>query len=362
MALAEAFKSNRAISVSARNGGGPNKKVSICIIMLALALPGRVSSQSLLTPEAAVQQAGTLLANRQYNDAVLLLNRVIQANPGFERAFFERGTVLFTMDVRRIELSSEAQYSVGTHLRVGFNATISIAVADYREAVRLDPRDAKAWCMLGKIYMYTRHDDEAMQAFDTAIQLDSKYALAYASRGLLKTDHGIDGAADIKRAFAIDPSLHKDFDSQLEQAHQSGKQVQREGMNARILDGAMQQWARARTEAQVQAVLTPWRQYGQIKIVDLQYYDDYDRYVTLTFRAVEIWVTPFSNRLAMRVWVPLRQADCNAIPQGSRIPLLAPPGVAVLDPNADSRGPFEDLRIPIGQVLDSLYLEKYRRQ
>ncbi len=199
-----------------------------------------------------------------------------------------------------------------------------------------------------------------MQAFDRAIELNSAFAAALADRGLIKIRNGLDGDADIKRAFAINPGLHREYDSQLQQARQVGEQVHGEEMNERILAGAMQQWINARTQAQLQAAFAPWLQYGQIKTAEIHFYDNLDNYVTLTFPAVEIWVKPFTNRLQMQVWVPIRQADANAIPKEIRIPLLAPPGAAALQPTGyfPDQEPFFDILTPTGQTLDSLYLEK----
>ena len=57
------------------------------------------------------------------------------------------------------------------------------AIADYTEAIRLDPKDSVAHCDRGRAYGSKGEYDKAIADCTEAIRLDPKYADAYCSRG-----------------------------------------------------------------------------------------------------------------------------------------------------------------------------------
>jgi tetratricopeptide (TPR) repeat protein len=58
------------------------------------------------------------------------------------------------------------------------------AIADYSEAIQLDPKNVVAYNNGGDAYYYVKRDyDQAITDYDKAIQLDPKYARAYYNRG-----------------------------------------------------------------------------------------------------------------------------------------------------------------------------------
>ena len=56
------------------------------------------------------------------------------------------------------------------------------AIADFSEAIRLDPKDAHAYNNRGSAYENKGDHDRAITDYDEAIRLDPKYALAYNNR------------------------------------------------------------------------------------------------------------------------------------------------------------------------------------
>ena len=86
------------------------------------------------------------------------------------------------------------------------------AIADFTEAIRLDPKYAQAYYNRG--YAYWKGDfDKAIADFTEAIRLDPKYAKAYCSRGICLQDKGdYDKAiADYTEAIRLDPKYAKAY-------------------------------------------------------------------------------------------------------------------------------------------------------
>ena len=83
------------------------------------------------------------------------------------------------------------------------------AIADYTEAIRLDPKFAIAYNNRGLAYRDKGDTDRAIADFTEAIRLDPKFANAYASRGVAYRDKGdMDRAiADYTEAIRLDPKL-----------------------------------------------------------------------------------------------------------------------------------------------------------
>jgi tetratricopeptide (TPR) repeat protein len=82
------------------------------------------------------------------------------------------------------------------------------AIADYTEAIRLDPKYAAAYYNRGVVYYNKRDYDRAMADYTEDIRLDPKYAWAYNNRGLAyyynkgEYDRAI---ADYTEAIRLDP-------------------------------------------------------------------------------------------------------------------------------------------------------------
>jgi len=64
------------------------------------------------------------------------------------------------------------------------------AIADYSEAIKLDPTYSRAYANRGFGYYNKKDYDRAIADFSEAIRLDPKYAWAYANRGSIRTAKG----------------------------------------------------------------------------------------------------------------------------------------------------------------------------
>ena len=102
---------------------------------------------------------------------------------------------------------SEAQqhYNVGVSLQdqEKWNA----AIAEYDEAIRLDPKYALAYNNRGFAYINLGQHQRAIQDLDEAIRLDPKLALADKNRGFAYANLGQNQRAiqDLDEAIRLDP-------------------------------------------------------------------------------------------------------------------------------------------------------------
>jgi len=65
-----------------------------------------------------------------------------------------------------------------------------IAIEDYDEAIRLNPKDADAYFSRGNAYYSLNKKERAIEDYDKAIRLNSQFADAYHNRGTTYCDLG----------------------------------------------------------------------------------------------------------------------------------------------------------------------------
>ena len=84
-------------------------------------------------------------------------------------------------------------------------------IADYSEAIRLDPQDAVAYNNRGYAYSTLEHYPEALADLSRAIELDPQFAMAHNNRGCVYSAQGrnAEALADFSRVLAIDPGYIK---------------------------------------------------------------------------------------------------------------------------------------------------------
>ena len=68
--------------------------------------------------------------------------------------------------------------------RSGRKGDYERAIADFNEAIRLDPKDAAAYRNRGFAWKSKGDYDRAIADYNEAIRLDPKFAIAYYNRGL----------------------------------------------------------------------------------------------------------------------------------------------------------------------------------
>jgi tetratricopeptide (TPR) repeat protein len=81
------------------------------------------------------------------------------------------------------------------------------ALADYSEAIRLDPKHSLSYFGRGNVWYGKQDLDKALADYSEAIRIDPNFTLAYIGRGLVRSARkDVDQAlADYSEAIRIDP-------------------------------------------------------------------------------------------------------------------------------------------------------------
>jgi tetratricopeptide (TPR) repeat protein len=85
---------------------------------------------------------------------------------------------------------------------------IDDAIADYDQAIAINPKDFNAFNSRGQAYVATGDSNQAIADFTQAIQFGPSYVEAYNNRGLSNEVLGrhAEAIADFRKAQSIDPA------------------------------------------------------------------------------------------------------------------------------------------------------------
>jgi lipoprotein NlpI len=122
-------------------------------------------------------------AKGDFDRALADYNQAISLDPRYEFAYNGRGNV----------------YS--------YKGDLDRALADYNQAITLDPKDALAYNGRGNVYRAKGDSGRAIADYNRAITLNPKFAFAYSGRGLtnLYTGSLPKALADFNRCSEVDP-------------------------------------------------------------------------------------------------------------------------------------------------------------
>ena len=126
----------------------------------------RAEAEARARYSALVSKGNTDSKAGDYDRAIADFNEAIRLDPKSSLAFRNRG---------------DTYTNIGAHDR---------AIADYNEAIRLDPNDALALSARGVAYANKGDYDRAIADFNRAIQLDPKSAHAFRNRGVVYATKG----------------------------------------------------------------------------------------------------------------------------------------------------------------------------
>jgi tetratricopeptide (TPR) repeat protein len=169
---------------------------------------------------AAPQTAGSFLdrgiafASRQeYNAAIADFTQALELDPDLASAWMLRGRALYA-SVSHVTSVGENFSSVRTSSVVGQavsadrKAVYDRVIADFSQAIRLDPNYATAYSNRGVAYKEKGDHDRAIADYSQAIRLDPNYATAYNNRGNAYSDKGDHdrAIADYSQAIRLDPN------------------------------------------------------------------------------------------------------------------------------------------------------------
>ena len=146
--------------------------------------------------------AGIKFNSKEYNKAILHLDRAIQLNPEANLFFMNRGIVKYVLGNHKgaiedynqaIELDPEDIHAYGargeTKTHIGDHVG---AIDDYTEIIRLEPKNATAYKKRGGVYRELEDNEAAFEDFTEAIRLnpqdlDANLSIAeyYRDKGML---------------------------------------------------------------------------------------------------------------------------------------------------------------------------------
>jgi tetratricopeptide (TPR) repeat protein len=119
----------------------------------------------------------------QYDRAIINYDEAIRLNPKDARAFYYRGRAYNTKE------------------------NFDLAIVNFSDAIRLDPKDARCFGWRGRAYVMKGHYDQAIADCDEAIKLNSKDASSFVWRGkayVVKGQHDR-AISDYDEAIRLDP-------------------------------------------------------------------------------------------------------------------------------------------------------------
>ena len=139
-----------------------------------------------------MRQAEKYTKAGEYDKAIADYTEAIRLNPTDALAYITRGNAFW------------------------FNDEDDKAIADYTEAIRLDPKIASFYHSRGMVYYYKDEYDEAIADYTEAIRLDPKIASFYHSRGMAYyyEDEDDKAIADYTEAIRLDPKIASFYHSQ----------------------------------------------------------------------------------------------------------------------------------------------------
>jgi len=209
------------MSVYTTGGSGKMKTaITVTIILCIFQLITNGCKQPLVT-ETADQYTKCGIAlnlNCHFEQAILEFNKAIELDSRYADAYFHRGIAYITQNsniqaVQDVDRATDLDPEYGKACST-YSGTLDFdrALAEYNEAIRLNPEYAAPHIARGFAYLLLGHDEMAMADFDKAVELEPDYALAYVYRGTAygympgwgTSDKSI---SDFNKAIEIDPQL-----------------------------------------------------------------------------------------------------------------------------------------------------------
>jgi tetratricopeptide (TPR) repeat protein len=152
--------------------------------------------------DALLKLAELYLYVKRYPDALDLVDQAIKVNPYIAKEYFLKGMIFIenhdtTKAISSIQTAVEQDpgyYDAYIQLGLLFaNKGNAIALTYYDDATNLEPQNPESYYDKGMFYQFGGDDDDAIQAYQEAVQVDSVYKHAYYNLGVIynedKTDY-----------------------------------------------------------------------------------------------------------------------------------------------------------------------------
>jgi tetratricopeptide (TPR) repeat protein len=149
--------------------------------------------------------------------AIADFTEAIALNPNLSATYMLRGRALCAGVVQVIAVgdnfSAVTTIVAGETLSSAQQQAFDRAIADFTQAIRLDPNNAVVYNERGRVYIDKRDQNKAIADCNQAIKLNPNYALAYRNRGLAyssKKDYD-KAIADYTQAIRLDLNLARAY-------------------------------------------------------------------------------------------------------------------------------------------------------
>jgi tetratricopeptide (TPR) repeat protein/predicted small secreted protein len=166
-----------------------------------------------LKTAGAFLDQGILFATRgDYDMAIEDFTEALTLNPNLGSAYMLRGRARRASVTNVTDIGENFSYilsSTGGQITEAQNRVYEQAIADFTEAIRLDPDNAVAYRERGVVYALRGDTDKAIADLNQAIGLNPQYAFAYYNRGQQYADKkNYDRAiADYNQVIRLDPNF-----------------------------------------------------------------------------------------------------------------------------------------------------------
>ena len=178
-------------------------KRNVFVILLLIALAVSVYGQ---TADDFIKSGNAAYNQKDYRKAIADFTEAIQLNPNSAEAYQMRG-------------QATAHYNSLSPDK----ATVERIIADFTEAIRLNPNSTAGYYTRGQIYNWVaiRDPDKAIADFTQCIRIDPNYIDAYRHRAKTYYEKGDYKQAreDVNKALQISPNNQemKDLDAKLKE-------------------------------------------------------------------------------------------------------------------------------------------------
>ena len=193
--------------------------------MTVIVILGPAAAQSSQRRAWCLNQGGTFSVDQRINGCSSIIQSGRESPLNLAVAYYSRGLAYYDKgdDDRAIAEFNEAirldpkfAYAYSSRgLAYDHKGNLDRADPDYNEAIRLDPKYAQAYFNRGNAYYQKGDDDRAIADYSEAIRLDPKYAYAYNNRGTAYDRQGdVDRAiVDYNEAIRLDPKFAQAYSS-----------------------------------------------------------------------------------------------------------------------------------------------------
>lgn len=165
-----------------------------------------------------IRQIGeTQTAAKRWDAAIAAYDQLLQANPNDPEALLGKARVYNYANkldqaqplYEQIRQIAPTNYSAIVELAdvLGRRGNWPASIAMYRQAVQQNPQDLATQVEMARVMRYNHQPADAETVLNNVLQIDARYAPAYAERGILRGEQGdtAAGIADLRQALTITP-------------------------------------------------------------------------------------------------------------------------------------------------------------